>query len=686
MNRAVILGLWACLMLAAQAAAQESRRLDDRQRAQILSLIEAVDEAQGAGTAVEVPEGAWSVHILKATAGVNYIPMTMRLPIRGGGGDEVAVYVRAVAKTAEAGKAKSALERWLVTEALKAAPRPAPFRGFVFISPEEMPVGLAVSSRRVMVREPGAHSIALTLNEQAHLRADEARREAERAARREKEEGRASTERTPADDAFIYPFEDFGFMAGAPGGAGGPTELARAIAVPPGDYDVYVAARAHTADRNTAAVSTVYHTALSVPSYDTGELTISGVILADRLGTLAKPYSTDEQSSHPYALGWTEIVPARDSVFADSEQLGVVFQVLNPSPGVRGKPDVTIDYAFHPADSASDPVTARHDFSSRTLPEEFDLEKGHQVFAAQAIPLASFAPGRYRLEIRATDNVARRTAARELDVTIRATPGSLWLAKTIEGVLAPPFQRDQVLSADAVGPALDALALAAPVAASLRDALSDARGGRWAAVLGAVPAGTNLASSFLRGLALLALSDNLESAAHQFRDALRFSSDFMPATFYLGACYAANGRDREAVAAWQLVSAAGAATPFTAGLLADALMRLEDPAGALDILQEAGSQWPHEPGLDRRTAAAQVKAGRRDESLATLDALVARQRDDVGGLFLAIYLLADGPPGRTLRPADRDKLDRYARAYLAVPGPHRAIVSQWLEELASSAR
>ena len=60
------------------------------------------------------------------------------------------------------------------------------------------------------------------------------------------------------------------------------------------------------------------------------------------------------------------------------------------------------------------------------------------------------------------------------------------------------------------------------------------------------PAGS-LSASFLKGLALLGRNE-LEAAAQEFREALRIADDFLPAAFYLGACYAAGGRDSEAVA------------------------------------------------------------------------------------------------------------------------------------------
>jgi tetratricopeptide (TPR) repeat protein len=407
---------------------------------------------------------------------------------------------------------------------------------------------------------------------------------------------------------------------------------------------------------------------------------LSSVILAERLEVLPSPYPVDEQSSHPYALGWTQIVPARDSLFTDADELGLVFQVLNPVPDARGKPDVAVEYSFLLTNGRADPLTARQDFSSRTLPDEFDLQKGHQVFAAQAVPLKTFAPGHYRVALAVTDNVARRTVTRELAVTVRATPQSLWLLKTVDGLIAPPFRRSQVLSAGAVTEALDELADLQTLTPAQSKAAADAREGRYAAVLGAMPAPADLASSFLRGLALMALNDNLEAAAGQFREALRFSSEFMPATVYLGACLAANGRDREAMAAWQLASAADTPTPLATELLADALMRTGNHESALDLLTEASTRWKDAPGIARRIAAVQVKAGRREEALVALDTVIEADAGDLDSLFLAIYLLAGGQPPASLTAAEREKLARYARTYVEATGPYRAIVEQWIAD------
>ena len=104
-------------------------------------------------------------------------------------------------------------------------------------------------------------------------------------------------------------------------------------------------------------------------------------------------------------------------------------------------------------------------------------------------------------------------------------------------------------------------------------AIADAKAGRFdEAAEASVKAGGSerLASVFLNGLALYARGQ-LEAAAGQFREALRLDSEFFPAAFYLGSCYAAGGRDREAAGAWQTSLVTEGDAPFVYTLLGDAL-------------------------------------------------------------------------------------------------------------------
>ena len=133
-------------------------------------------------------------------------------------------------------------------------------------------------------------------------------------------------------------------------------------------------------------------------------------------------------------------------------------------------------------------------------------------------------------------------------------------------------------------------------------AIEHARAGRFEDAIAALAAADNreLATVFLTGLSLYAKGD-LEAAAAKFRDAIKLDFEFFPAIFYLGSCYAAGGRDRQAVGAWQSSLVTESDAPFIYTLLADAFLRLRDVQPALDILKEATTLWPDSVVVDRNT-------------------------------------------------------------------------------------
>ncbi len=57
-------------------------------------------------------------------------------------------------------------------------------------------------------------------------------------------------------------------------------------------------------------------------------------------------------------------------------------------------------------------------FNDSTLPAEFNAEKGHQIMAGQAVPLASFPEGDYRLEIKVTDKTNSKSVTRNVNFTV----------------------------------------------------------------------------------------------------------------------------------------------------------------------------------------------------------------------------------------------------------------------------
>jgi thioredoxin-like negative regulator of GroEL len=211
--------------------------------------------------------------------------------------------------------------------------------------------------------------------------------------------------------------------------------------------------------------------------------------------------------------------------------------------------------------------------------------------------------------------------------------------------------------------------------------MTHARGGRFDALLAEMKnAGHDpLSASFLSGLALYAHGE-LNAAAERFREALKVDSEFFPAAFYLGACYAAGGRHREAANAWMTSLVTESDAPFIYPLIADAFLRARDIGGAVDILKEAAGQWPENEQLQVRLALAYVMAGRAADAVKTLDPYLARHPGDHEQLFVmlrAIYEARNAGVSIESPEKDRERFVRYAQAYVAAGGPHVALVERW---------
>ncbi len=260
---------------------------------------------------------------------------------------------------------------------------------------------------------------------------------------------------------------------------------------------------------------------------------------------------------------------------------------------------------------------------------------------------------------------------------VRFVPGEM-------GAIGRPFSRADVLRLDVlayfVGRLRSADAKApTPAVATAMDAVAN---GRFEAVLPGL-AGADAASlpvTFLKGLALFAKGE-LEPAATQFRESLRASSEFLPAAFYLGACYAAGGQDEQAVGAWQtsLISESDARIIFD--VLADALLRLQDGEQSASIIQEARERWPDDDLFLPRLAVAQNLAGEPGKALDTLDAYLARHPDDSATLMLVLRILYDAhAAGRVVRGQDDDVTlaTKVVEMYKSAGGASAALLDRWV--------
>jgi VWFA-related protein len=254
-----------------------------------------------------------------------------------------------------------------------------------------------------------------------------------------------------------------------------------------------------------------------------------------------------------------------------------------------------------------------------------------------------------------------------------------------------PFDPKALLEPGTLGPLVDRVAsiVPGPAPAGVAAAIEEARRGRPEAMLDHLGDGgkEDTRVDFLRGVSYYARG-NLPAALTQLQAALRRSSELFPAAVYMGACYAASGKDLDAIGAWQTALIGESASPALYALLADALLRVNEEKQAVEILAEGLAAFPDDAGLRRRLGIAHAMAGDREEALPLLTAWVEANPDDTRALVATLALLFEGFSREASGAApveERQRLVRFAKTYVEGKGPNREVVARWLRYLESRA-
>jgi tetratricopeptide (TPR) repeat protein len=267
---------------------------------------------------------------------------------------------------------------------------------------------------------------------------------------------------------------------------------------------------------------------------------------------------------------------------------------------------------------------------------------------------------------------AARDAGRDAPAPAAAPPGA-----TVAGA-ATAFRLEEVLGAAVVAPFLDDLAPRSKAAAA---AFDHARAGRFADAAGASSSlePRDPARPFFEGLSLLS-RNQLQAASEAFRETLRAAPDYFVGAFYIGACYAAGGRDTQAVSAWQTSLVGLDQYPIVFRLIAEALLRMRQADRAVEILAEASAKWPDDAELRLRLARAALEGRKYDRVTALADAALPRSPADPELLFVgmqAIFEQVTQGPGAA-QPEDLARLHRYRDAYVSAGGSRQSLVSEWV--------
>lgn len=386
------------------------------------------------------------------------------------------------------------------------------------------------------------------------------------------------------------------------------------------------------------------------------------------------------------------IRPGVEPSVADG-RLGAYTELYAARPDVLAQARVEFDVAEHEDGPPLVRAAGRLAASS-----EADRQTAQATLSVDLLP-----PGAYvaRVWVRRGDQIVGKLARpftvlprREASSVPAATPGGeVSAAPPRLPALLPagaPFDRAWVLAAPRVASLLDLLAATAGARRpAVQRAIARARQGDFAGTgRAAFDGGDQLAAAFLRGLELFA-ANQLDAAARQFQVASSIDPTFAPATVLLGACFAAAGRDREAISLWQRALGTDALGPLVAHLLADAWLRLGDPTSIVKHLHDGPTRWPDDDGLRRAVGLAQLALGRGDQGLATLEPYLDRHPSDQDVLFLVLRALYDAHAAQrplTTAAGDAERFVRYAALYAQARGPHLALVEKWRAAIGGASR
>ena len=150
------------------------------------------------------------------------------------------------------------------------------------------------------------------------------------------------------------------------------------------------------------------NTRLAVPRYDEDKLEASTLIIADQIEHVpARQIGTGQ-----FVLGSSKVRPKLDGNFSTSDKMGIYLQVYNLKP----------DEKTHKSDASFVYTVKRGDQQVMQFKESSTEMKqtGDQVTIERLLPLATLAPGKYTLEVSATDKLAQTTISRTANFSIKA--------------------------------------------------------------------------------------------------------------------------------------------------------------------------------------------------------------------------------------------------------------------------
>src|SRR6266568_961314 len=167
----------------------------------------------------------------------------------------------------------------------------------------------------------------------------------------------------------------------------------------------------------------VVNSRLAVPRYEDEKLQTSSLILAD--GNKLEHVPSKQIGTGQFVLGSTKVVPRLEGDFTTADKLGIYMQVYNLKPDDKThKSSATFQYTVK---KGNEQIMQFKETSAEMK------QTGDQITIERLLPLSTLAPGKYTLEINATDTLSNQTISRTAEFTVKAPPETKTAANATPG-------------------------------------------------------------------------------------------------------------------------------------------------------------------------------------------------------------------------------------------------------------
>jgi len=152
----------------------------------------------------------------------------------------------------------------------------------------------------------------------------------------------------------------------------------------------------------------VVNSRLAVPRYADDKLDASSLILADQI----EHVPAKQIGSGQFVLGSSKVRPRLEGDFTTADRLGIYMQIYNLKPDDKThKSSATFQFTVKKGNQQV--------MQFKETSEEMK-QTGDQVTIERLLPLATLTPGKYTLEVNATDTLSNQTISRSADFTVKA--------------------------------------------------------------------------------------------------------------------------------------------------------------------------------------------------------------------------------------------------------------------------